>query len=346
MKVFKFGGTSVGSVAALRLATEHVHKAAPDVTVVVSAMNGITDLLLAGVREAAASGDIHAPAEAYRARYHEIVDAFALGAALRAEVDTFADEYVAIGRSVAILRELSPRTLDAAVARGERMLARIFAALLEQRGLKVDYVDAAEVIFTERRGGALWPDFTRSSKALRAARSKGRVLVVPGFIAQGPDGETVTLGRGGSDFSAAIVAHCLGASEVVLYKEVDGLLTADPKWVPTARVLPELHYREAAELAYYGAKVLHPRTMIPLVPKGIPLSIKNTFHRAAAGQKDSAGTRISGKPAPSDFPVKALTAVNDQALVAIAGQRHDRCAGRGRASVHGTLECGTFGVDD
>lgn len=319
MKVFKFGGTSVGSVAALRLATEHVHKAAPEVTVVVSAMNGITDLLLNGVKQAAVGEDIHPAAEAYRARYMDIIDAFSLPAPLRAEVNAFADEYIAMGRSVAILRELSTRTLDAAAARGERMLARIFAALLEERGLKVDYADAAEVIFTERRGGALWPDFARSSKALRAVRKKGRVLVIPGFIARGPDGETVTLGRGGSDFSAAIVAHCLGASEVVLYKEVDGLLTADPKWVPAARVLPELHYREAAELAYYGAKVLHPRTMIPLVPKGIPLSIKNTFHRAAAGHKDSAGTRISGKPAPSDFPVKALTAVNDQALVAIAG---------------------------
>src|SRR6202022_1488275 len=145
---------------------------------------------------------------------------------------------------------------------------------------------------------------------------------------RGEEGEVVTLGRGGSDLSATIIAHSIGAESVTLYKEVDGLMTADPRDVPDARVLPELHYREAAELAYYGAKVLHPRTMIPLVDKRIPLSITNTFgDREAEARPPSdskaaearPGTRIAADVKPGAYPVKALTAIHGQALIAIEG---------------------------
>src|SRR5204863_6692270 len=132
------------------------------------------------------------------------------------------------------------------------------------------------------------------------------------FLGGGPEGEVVTLGRGGTDFSAAILARSLNAKSVTLFKEVDGLMTADPKNVPQARVLAELHYREAAELAYYGAKVLHPRTMIPLLDRKIPLFVRNTF-------RDNTGTRIAGDVKPGAYPVKALTAVHRQALIAIEG---------------------------
>ena len=108
---------------------------------------------------------------------------------------------------------------------------------------------------------------------------------MPGYLGRGTDGEVVTLGRGGTDFSAAILARCIGARAVTLFKEVDGLMTADPRAVPGARLLPELHYREAAELAFYGAKVLHPRTMIPIVDRRIPLHVRSTFHEQLPGTR-------------------------------------------------------------
>ncbi len=305
----------MGSKQALLLAAAHVERAAPEVAVVVSAMNGVTDLLLEGVMRAAAGHQSAGKqnAEAFYKRHEDVIGELKLPAALKKVARALADEYAAIGHSVYVLRELSPRTRDAAVARGERMLSQIFSALLQKRGVANQLIDSPSVLFCTRDGGVLWPDFARSEKALRAVRPKNAVLVLPGYIASGPDGEVVTLGRGGTDFSAAIVARCLHADEVVLYKEVDGLLTADPKWVEGARVLPALHYREAAELAYYGAKILHPRTMIPLIAKKIPLTIKNTFDLQATG------TRISSEAPLRDFPVKALTAISEQALVTIAG---------------------------
>ena len=136
---------------------------------------------------------------------------------------------------------------------------------------------------------------------------------MPGYLGSGPEGEVVTLGRGGSDFSAAILARSVGARSVTLFKEVDGLMTADPKSVPSARQLSELHYREAAELAFYGAKVLHPRTMIPLVDRKIPLFVRNTF------REHSPGTRIADDVKPGAYPVKALTAIHRQSLISIEG---------------------------
>src|SRR5688572_914787 len=323
VRVFKFGGTSVGSAEALRTAAGHVEADASPLVVVVSAMAGITDLLLAGAR-AARDHD----AEGVRGAIREFRDrhlALVRGTlvvprrldALSAEVERSTAELVAMCDGIRILRELTPRAEDAVVARGERLLAQLFVALLGARRRRAVYVDATEVIFTERRFGSLWPDFARCEKA--AARRilpglrAGSVVVLPGFLATGPDGELVTLGRGGSDFSAAIVARALGAASLTLWKEVDGLMTADPRSVHDARVVPELHYREAAELAYYGARVLHPRTMLPLVEKGIPLHLRNTFNAAFSG------TRIAGDVLPGAYPVKALTAIPGQALVSVEG---------------------------
>ena len=215
---------------------------------------------------------------------------------LDAEIEKVTADLRSMCNSISVLHELTPRAADALVARGERLVARIFAEFI---GAK--YVDATDLIFTERRLGSLWPNFRRCERA--AAKLDGKVVVVPGYIASGPDDEVVTLGRGGSDFSAAIVARSLNAKSVTLWKEVDGLMTADPKSVPNARLLSEVHYREAAELAFYGAKVLHPRTMIPLVDRGIPLFVRNTF------RPQSSGTRIAADVKPGAYPVKALAAL-------------------------------------
>ena len=321
IKVFKFGGTSVGSADAVRAAAEIAKQFAPSLAVVVSASSGTTDLLLSSARSALARdrGGFETAAKEFRARHLRLVDELVAdakeSASLRTSIEHFSHELFAMCESIGILRELSPRVEDAIVARGERAMAMIFAATLRGRGVAVSYVDAAEVIVTEKRGE--WPDFARSERladeVLRPLLERGDVVVLPGFIAQGPSGEVVTLGRGGTDFSAAIIARSIRATEVTLWKEVHGLMTADPRAVPEARVIPELHYREAAELAYYGAKVLHPRTMIPLIERGIPLRIRNTF------DPEFEGTRIAGDVEPGAYPVKALSAVSAQALITIEG---------------------------
>src|SRR5437762_11546334 len=318
--VYKFGGVAVGSAEAIRIAGEHVKRAAPRVAVVVSAMNGVTDLLLTASNAALQRdrGTYERAADDFEARHVDIVNTLIKSpAALREEIATASRDLKAMCDSIAVLRELTPRAQDALVARGERLNARIFVAFLAQQSIDAIYIDAVEIIETERRLGSLWPHLPQCERAAKKIIAplvaKNLVVVMPGFIGSGPDGELVTLGRGGTDFSAAILARSIGARSVTLWKEVDGLMTADPKAVKSARVIGELHYREAAELAFYGAKVLHPRTMIPLVDRRIPLYVRNTF------KPEFAGTRIGDDVKPGAYPVKALTAIHKQALEAIEG---------------------------
>jgi aspartokinase/homoserine dehydrogenase 1 len=321
--VYKFGGVAVGSPEAIRAAVEHVRRAAPRVAVIVSAANGVTDLLL-GTAQAALRGDresylLHSLhfEERHHALVAALIDNRTRAASLRALISESMREMRSMADSISVLRELTPRAQDALVARGERMLARIFVEVLRENGIEAEYVDAPDVIHTELRLGSLWPVFPRCEKNAKKLvipiLESGRVAILPGYIGMGPQGEVVTLGRGGSDFSAAILARSLNARAVTLYKEVDGLMTADPKSVPSARLVGELHYREAAELAFYGAKVLHPRTMTPLVDRKIPLFVRNTFH------ENSQGTRIAGDVKPGAYPVKALTAIRKQAMISIEG---------------------------
>lgn len=322
-EVFKFGGTSVGSPEAIRTAVAHVRHAAPNVLVVVSAMAGVTDLLLRGAVNALRGETDEAAkcAAAFRTKHADAVGLLIASgrtaSSLESMIEGATRELLAMYESIAILRELTTRTRDAVAGRGERALARIFAAALDEAHVRCVYVDAVDILHTQRKMGALWPELsaTRNAAASRLLPilAGGAVAVVPGFIGAGPDGELVTLGRGGSDFSAAILARAIDAKSLTLWKEVDGLMTADPRAVAAARVIPELHYREAGELAYYGAKVLHPRTMIPLVEAGIPLHVRNTFNPGFSG------TRIAADVEPGRYPVKALTAVPGQALIAVEG---------------------------
>lgn len=322
-EVFKFGGVAVGSAEAIRAAAEHVREAAPDVAVIVSAMNGVTDLLLDASQAA-----LHGNQERYRKaaavfeKRHldiiaEVIRQKRRGDSLREMLKHSTEELLSMADSISVLRELTPRAQDAVAARGERVLARIFTEFLIENDIEAAYVDATDVIMTERRLGSVWPNFAKSERAAKKTvlpiLAEGRVVIMPGYLGRGMDGEVVTLGRGGSDFSAAILARSIDASGVTLFKEVDGLMTADPKSVPSARVLAELHYREAAELAFYGAKVLHPRTMIPLVDRKIPLRLRNTF------KPELPGTLIADNVKPGEYPVRALTAIHRQALIAIEG---------------------------
>ncbi|MEI6791128.1 MAG: aspartate kinase, partial [Myxococcaceae bacterium] len=203
------------------------------------------------------------------------------------------------------------------LAQGERIMAQIMTKLLIKRGLEAVCVDAAEIIKTKMGPTGLVHDPIECQKRIQAKikplLEAGKFPVIPGFIAEGPDGCLVTLGRGGSDYTATILAAALEAERVTLYKEVDGMLTADPKYVPKAQLIPELHYQEAAELSFYGAKILHPRSIIPLIKPRIPLYLKNTFC------PEQAGTKISHQVTPTKNPVRALTAINNQSLISIEG---------------------------
>src|SRR5437762_8691087 len=322
--IHKFGGASLADAAAIGHAVGIVRAQRPDaLVVVVSAMGGVTDALLDGAARAARGDASHvrAAAEALRARHaaaaQQLVPAGArLEELLRLIGEAFAAlEQVAGGLSV--LRELTPRTTDYLAARGERLSARLFAAALDAAGCPAVYVDATEVVQTDGTFGGASPDLRRTErsarKALRPLLARGTVPVVPGFLGAAPDGQVATLGRGGSDLTATLLARVLGAREVSLWKDVPGLLTADPRIVPDARVVPQVHLREAAELAYYGAKVLHPRALVPVIKQNVAIRLRPFADPA------SLGTEISRRRTLEQYPVKALSAIPRQALLTVTG---------------------------
>jgi len=322
--VHKFGGASLADSTAVRHAVEIIrrHRKEPTV-VVVSAMAGTTDALL-GVAQQAGAGESRTVASLIarlRSRHAEAARALLPSGRARADLlayvgDVFA-ELEALAEGLRLLRELTPRTTDCLISRGERLSARLMAAALEAAGVKARYVDALDLVHTDGAFGQAAPDFARTDRSaqrvLPPLLARGMVPVVPGFIGAAPGGEVATLGRGGSDLTATLLARALGAARVSLWKDVPGLLTADPRVVPDARVIPQLHAREAAELAYYGARVLHPRALIPVAGRRIPVQVR------PFGDPDAPGTEVSERVAPARFPVKALTAAGGQALVTVTG---------------------------
>src|SRR3954469_81545 len=322
--VHKFGGASLADSPAVRHAVEIIgsYRAEPTV-VVVSAMAGVTDALLEVARQAG-DGDERTVASLIsqlRSRHAEVARVLLPAGKARADMlayiaDAF-QELEALAQGLRLVRELTPRTNDYLVSRGERLSARLFAAALEDSGAKARYVDATEVIHTDGMFGQASPDFARTDRntqrALQPLLARGVIPVVPGFLGATPGGEVATLGRGGSDLTATLLARGLGAARVLLWKDVPGLLTADPRVVPDARVIPQLHAREAAELAYYGAKVLHPRALIPLTGRRVPIHVRPFADPA------SPGTEVSERAAPGKFPVKALTAAGGQSLITVTG---------------------------
>ncbi len=318
-EVLKFGGSSLADSAAMKSAVKAASRHQGEVLILVSAMQGVTDLLLAAARSATERCDASPEISKFREKYAGVIADLGLQSedGLATALNEASRELEAICQSLLTLGEATVKVMDRTVARGERLSALIFSALMRKEGLPTAWIDAQELIFLDRQFGALFPNLQKCEKAaskLSELWQTSQYIVVPGFIGTGPDQETVTLGRGGSDLSATVLAAATHASAVYLYKEVDGCMTADPRLVPEARVVPELHYREAAELAFYGAKILHPRTIIPLMEQQIPLYIRNTF------RPENPGSRIAGDVAAGAFPVKALTAIQDQTLLAVEGK--------------------------
>src|SRR3989449_246887 len=322
--IHKFGGASLANAAGIAHAAKIVvgHRPAPQV-VVVSAMSGVTDALLDCAARASRgeAAQVRATANTLRARHAEAVRALVPRGARLDElvgiIDAAFAELEQLAGGLGILREITPRTIDYLVARGERLSAQMFAAALEAGGCPAAYVDATEVVQTDGTFGNASPDLDGTTRYARRALgpvlARGAVPVVPGFLGAAPDGQVATLGRGGSDLTATLLARVLSAREVSLWKDVPGLLTADPRIVPDARVVPQVHLREAAELAYYGAKVLHPRSLVPVLKQNVAIRIRPFVDPA------SLGTEISRRRTLEQYPVKALSAIPKQALLTVTG---------------------------
>jgi bifunctional aspartokinase / homoserine dehydrogenase 1 len=339
LEIWKFGGASLADSKAVEHAAGLIAAHNGPLVVVASALAGITDLLLDGAAHAAArqDGDAHAAADVFARRHRQIATDLvptAARPAVLALVDQMAREFLELCGAAAALGGLAPDASDLVVARGERTSAAIVAAVIAARR-PAKYVDAAAIVRTDSQHGAAGPHVAETARVARRGLAPilaaGVVPVVPGFIGQAPDGSVTTLGRGGSDLTATLLAHALGARRVQLWKDVPGILTADPRLVPDARLIPQLHYREAAELAHYGAKVLHPRALIPIT------ETRTVLHVRSFVRSSEAGTEVSARRALRGYPVKAIAIVRSQAIVTVAG--------KGLLGVHG-VAARTFAAVD
>jgi aspartokinase/homoserine dehydrogenase 1 len=326
--IMKYGGTSVGTPEAMRQVVEIVRTTRaewPRLVVVISALSGVTNLLLDSAASAV-KGQLSKvyPAEARLLEAHDaianqLVQDLARRAQAMQEINHLVGEFTSLCRAIAVLGEATPRALDAVAGLGERMSVRLLAAALDDAEIPAQYVEATQLIVTDNVYQNAHPDFgqtaQRTQRLLGPILDQGRVPVVTGFIAATPEGVTTTLGRGGSDYTAGILSAALPANEVWIWTDVDGVMSADPRAVPDARTIPELTYREIAELAYYGAKVLHPKTIRPVIEAGIGLRICNTFNPGHPGTRlvDNESTRKNGE-------IKAVTAIHEQQLITIEGR--------------------------
>lgn len=323
----KFGGTSVGSPEAIEQAVEIVARAVREghqVVVVVSAMSGVTDLLLRSVHAAVEKdkwGYLSIAGE-LRDRHEEAVKRLAPPGEERENilntVNGLLEQHTELCEAINILGEATPRIMDAMVSFGERMSSRIFAMALRRRGVDTRAFDAGQFLLTDNRyqsAEPLW-DQTRSriENGLLPLIESGVTPIITGFIGATPDGSITTLGRGGSDFSAAIFAAYVSSDELVIWTDVDGVMTTDPRIDPRARVLPYISYQEVGEMAFYGARVLHPKTVQPIINRGIPLRVRNTFN------PDHPGTLIGQEVEPSATIIKAITSVRSVSMLMVSGK--------------------------
>ena len=323
----KFGGTSVGSPEAITnvigIVGDEVRRG-NGVIVVVSAMSGATDLLLSSVREAA-TGNRWAylnAAQKLRDRHDEVlnllVPAGQLRESVKHEIGAILEQHTELCHAVSILGEATARISDTVVSYGERMSARAVAAALRAHGIEALPLDATHLVRTDANFGSAsvrWPETNAAIAAqVLPLVEKGIVPVITGFIGATDDGHITTLGRGGSDYSGAIFAAATDSDELVIWTDVDGVMTTDPRIDRRARVLPYVSYQEVGELAFYGAKVLHPKTVQPIVGKGIPLRVRNTFNPSAPG------TLIGPNHEHAETVIKAVTSIRSVSLLTVTGK--------------------------
>lgn len=321
--VMKFGGASLGTSAGLAQVLEIIARESSQwdhVLAVVSALDGVTDMLL----DAAHFARIDHPrgyrriAANLRTRHLALVDQLPLDRpdrnTLQADIDqllsSLLDDCLAIANN--LNEELSPIHSDTVVAVGERLSARIIAALLRQKGVRGAAVDGTDVLITDDVHGNANPLFGPTAQRVNAVLmpilQRDMVPVVTGYIGATAAGETTTLGRGGTDYTASVISALLGAEELWIWTDVDGMMSADPRQLPGARPIPFLSYNEAADLAYFGARILHARMIAPLAERKLPLRIKDIF------APEQAGTLVAARPAEDCPAIKAVTSVQGLAL--------------------------------
>ena len=322
--VMKFGGTSVGNAERMQRVAEIVTEKADhaEIMVVVSAMGGVTDMLIRAATEAS-----HGDREQWKGvrqelarRHREVADQL-LSAGEQATVLPRLAEQVGIFENLcsgfSLVREVTPRAMDTLSRLGELMSATLVGAILRSSNVAAMAVDATELIVTDEVFGNASPIMdettSKSRQHLTPLRRRGVVPVVTGFRGATRDGACTTLGRGGSDFSGTILGTALDADEVWIWTDVDGVMTADPRLVPSARIVPEISYREAIELSFFGAKVLHPKTIQPVMKKTIPVWIKNSFNPSCPGTKIGTSA-VNGQPG-----IKAITSVSNADLITVTG---------------------------
>ena len=318
MKVLKFGGTSVGSVESILSLKAIVEKEAQEqpIIVVVSALGGITDKLIA-TSVLAQKGD-EAWKDEFQAmveRHHKMIDTIITDPRKREQlfniVDSLFEQLRSIYFGVYLIHDLSKKTQDAIVSYGERLSSNIVATLVQ--GAK--WYDSREFIKTVRKNHKNTLDSELTNRLVRRTFSDlQRISLVPGFISKDRDTDEITnLGRGGSDYTAAIIAAALDADILEIWTDVDGFMTADPRVIKTAYTIKELSYIEAMELCNFGAKVVYPPTIYPVCVKNIPIRVKNTFN------PDSEGSIIKQKVANNDKPIKGISSINGTTLITVAG---------------------------
>lgn len=320
----KFGGTSVGDIQRLREIVSIVKQFQSEQPVIVaSAMSGVTNTLIGTAYKAVErlTGEAHNAVIALRDKHlqvaHELVLDNKRRASLIKEQQAAIDELDRLYHGIGLLKELSPRSLDAIASFGEILSCRQIAAIFEENGIPSQFIDARTIIRTDNTFGEAAIDFSYSNTAIRNAITplvqRGITPIVTGFIGSTHDGITTTIGRSGSDYTGSVVGAALNSREIWIWTDVDGVMTADPRIVKSAWVLTEISYREAAEMSYFGAKVIHPKTMVPAIEKKIPIRIKNTFNPSHPG------TLISAATQQQKHSAKTVTSIDGLAIVAIEG---------------------------
>jgi aspartate kinase len=328
--VMKFGGSSVATPQAMLGAIDIIHQTQtewPRVVVVVSALAGVTNLLLDGAAQAAIGNTAQLPetVEKLRSLHYAIIEELIedLRAQTQVEIDYLIGEFASLCHAISILGEATPRALDAVASLGERMSVRLLAGALSNTGSLAEYVETQHCIITDSRFQNAHPNFATTTIKVRQIilpiLEAGKIPIVTGFIGATPEGVITTLGRDGSDFSAAIVGAVLPATEVWIWTDVNGVMSADPRAVPEARTIPTLSYRELSELVYFGGKKPHPKAIRPVVDAGVGLRICNTFNPSHPGTRLRLDQPVGGKRNGNEV-LKAVSLIRNQRLVTVEGR--------------------------
>lgn len=320
MVVLKFGGTSVGTAASI-LQIVNIIKARPDhdnMVIVVSAMSGVTNLLETAARQAALQDEQFKVTLSHISRIHdECVASLGLPSRLSSRViSEIRDPLQRLGeicKGVFLVGDLTDKTKAHILGFGEILSSRLLLTALEAGEMSPNWLDSRTLIATDANYLSAKVDYEKSVEAILGAISNNGLFVIPGFVSRSITGENTILGRGGSDFTAAIIAAALQSDVLEIWTDVNGMLSADPRLVPEALTIPVLSYEEAMELSYFGAKVIYPPTIQPVMSRQIPVLIKNTF------DPDSAGTLIQALPPKDKYYVKGLTSIREIALITISG---------------------------